>query len=199
MSDSMRKLMESVEQFSTLGESMSHDQIDLINELEMIADRMSGDINDFDNVLRQLVGNHVIYDRFQAYPGGHIRSSLGDGNEYDTSLLDIIQDVEEHFAEEDGYQAESLEEDNGTDVNSIADAVETVWGQIAYDIMEEEVSAIDVVELATDADRLANAGYLGAQNAFRELVSNSDYRQALEAVASALPFEYYEAGGSMAQ
>ena len=41
----------------------------------------------------------------------------------------------------------------------IGRACDAVWQGIAYDIPEDNVAAVEMVELATDADRLKTFGY----------------------------------------
>ena len=94
---------------------------------------------------------------------------------------------------------EILNEDGMSEAaQKVADACESVWQSIAYDIMDEEVSSEEMVEYSTDADRLASSGYEEEQKLFRLMVSQTDYPTAKKIVAKFLPYDYWEAGGSQA-
>lgn len=193
----MRKLMEAVDESELLSESEI--SWDAINELEDLNEQLKDAISQFETILRQAVGyDDILYNRFKSYPGGHIMSSLGTGGygDRDTTLDEIIQDM---YQRNEGNREDDIDEAVETDdIKRIANACEAVWSQIAFDIMEEEVTSAELVELTTDADRLASSGYEEEQKLFRELASDNGYSGALRAVAAALPYQYWEAGGSQA-
>lgn len=196
--DDMRKLMEAVV-FEVAERHPDANKIyEAISELENLNEQMKEAIGAFDTILRQAVGyDDIIYNRFQSYPGGHIKASLGEGGygDRDTTLDEIIGDLYDRVQPSDDMD-EGLEEDSsGDELKSLASAVQHVWSQIAFDIPEEEVSSMQMIELATDAGRLEMNGYDDEQLTLRKLVSDLGVQGAYKAIAKLLPYDYWEAGG----
>jgi hypothetical protein len=197
--DDMRKLMEAVV-FEVAERHPDANKIyEAISELEDLNEQMKDAINAFDTILRQAVGyDDIIYSRFQSYPGGHIKASLGTGGygDRDTTLDEIIGDLYERVQPTDDEMDESVTAgSNIIALKTLASAIRRVWDQIAYDIPADSVSSIDMIELATDAGRLEMNGYDEEQEIFRNLVNELGVLGAYKKIASVLPYDSWEAGG----
>lgn len=85
-----------------------------------------------------------------------------------------------------------------SDEGRLVSAIMAAWQQIAFDIPEESVTTEDMIELATDANRLEMFGYNDEQRMWSQLVSEKGYAGAIAYLAPLFPYREWEAGGSAA-
>lgn len=70
------------------------DDIDRLYEILEEIQELMIEANDIVDAASRSVEDPIIYERWKAYPYGHIMSMLGGGNKYDTSFNDIVDEIE---------------------------------------------------------------------------------------------------------
>ena len=74
----------------------------------------------------------------------------------------------------------------------IIPAILVVWGQIAGDFPSDVYPATEVVELASDAGRLENAGFSQASDLIDVIMQENDSVMGYKLIASQMPHALYE-------
>lgn len=83
------------------------------------------------------------------------------------------------------------------DMKTLIEGIHISWDAIAYDIPQDSVKTVDMIELATDANRLAMfAGQKYEDLKDRMLAEADSIDEFYTSIAKELHFEEYEAGGS---
>jgi len=85
-----------------------YDSTDDIDELKDILEEMKELMSRANSIVFTVSQetNPIIYERWRAYPYGHIMSSLAGGSRYETKFSDIIRELEMELGMEDDYEDE---------------------------------------------------------------------------------------------
>jgi hypothetical protein len=73
------------------------DKFDSIERLREILDEIIELMSEADNLVRDSaaqVDDMIIYERWRSYPKGNIMAMLDGGNRYDTTMSDIIEELQ---------------------------------------------------------------------------------------------------------